>query len=292
MKSMKGSIMKYKIGILLDSLRMPFPEALNAAAEMSVDSIQIYASSHEMSSIRPDLSSADEIRKQIESRNLKLSALVGDPGGHGFEREDENRVKIPGMKKIIDFAAALGTDIITSHIGVIPDKDSHGYSVLQKGISEICTYAAKNNVFLAVETGPEKSAVLKEFIEDTGESQLKGNIEPANLAMVQGEDAVQAVGNLKDYIVHTHAKDGRRIKPCNPREIYDSFAEGNPENLNYDEFFIETALGTGDVDFPAYLKALAETGYSGNLTIEREAGNSRLEDVRKGVAFLESIIRE
>lgn len=32
-------------------------------------------------------------------------------------------------------------------------------------------------------------------------------LDPANLVMVTGDDPVQAVYNLKDYIVHTNAKD-------------------------------------------------------------------------------------
>lgn len=41
-----------------------------------------------------------------------------------------------------------------------------------------------------------------------------------------GDDPVQAVYTLKDYIVHTHAKDGRMLRKTDPRVIYDFFAEG------------------------------------------------------------------
>ena len=41
-----------------------------------------------------------------------------------------------------------------------------------------------------------------------------------NLVMVTGDDPVQAVYTLKDYIVHTHAKDGRRNYYRAPEEVY------------------------------------------------------------------------
>ncbi len=284
--------MNLKIGVLIDSLRMSFSDALMETARLSVDSIQMYISSHQMSTGSFDFSDAKKLTKQVRSHNLEISALVGDLGGHGFERKDENKEKIPQTKAIVDFAQELETNIITTHIGVIPEHKNDQYQIMQEALAEIAAYAKTAGIYLAVETGPEKSAVLNRFIADTGETHLKVNFDPANIVMVQGEDVIKAVETLKDYIVYTHAKDGRMIKKCNPIQIYNAFAEGNPENLNIDEYFVELALGSGDVDFPEYLKALNKIGYSGSLTIEREAGENRLEDVKNGVTFLKSIIND
>ena len=57
-----------------------------------------------------------------------------------------------------------------------------------------------------------------------------------------------------------------------PKIIYDSFAVGGIEGLNAADYFKEVAVGTGDVDFPAYIAALKKVGYDGYLTIERETG--------------------
>ena len=46
------------------------------------------------------------------------------------------------------------------------------------------------------------------------------NLDPANFVMVTGDDPVQAVYTLKDYIVHTHAKDGRRLHHVEPEVLY------------------------------------------------------------------------
>lgn len=89
--------------------------------------------------------------------------------------------------------------------------------------------------------------------------------------MVTGDDPVQAVYTLKDYIVHTHAKDGRRLYYVDPEVLYGMVES---EMLS-DNSFIELPLGQGDVDFPNYLKALNEIGFTGFLTIEREVGMTR-----------------
>ncbi len=284
-------MMNFKTGVLIDSLGLPFKEALEKVSTLSIDGIQVYATQHHMSSEQLDFSKAKEIKKQVESYNLEISALVGDLGGHGFELESENKEKISKMKAIVDFAQELETNIVTTHIGVISENDSEKYSVMQEALRKICSYSKRAGVYIAVETGPEKSHVLKKFIEDTGEDYLRVNFDPANIVMVQGEDVSSAVENLKEHIVYTHAKDGKMIKKSDPVRIYKAFAEGNPEKLDFDDYFVELMLGTGDVNFPKYLKALENIGYTGFLTIEREAGNNRFEDISCGVDFLRKLMQ-
>ena len=50
--------------------------------------------------------------------------------------------------------------------------------------------------------------------------------------------------------------------------------------------FQEVPLGTGQVDFPAYLKALEDIGYTGFLTIERECGEDPAKDIKTAYTFL------
>ena len=104
--------------------------------------------------------------------------------------------------------------------------------------------------------------------------------------MVTGDDPVQAVHNLKDYIVHTHAKDGRKLYDLDPEIIY-RVVEADPVTS---PAFIELPLGEGDVPFESYLKALNDIGYKGFLTIEREVGDDPTRDIRAAVDFLKARI--
>ncbi len=283
--------MGFKTGILIDSLRVSFDEALKFSSGLGVDGIQMYVSPHHMASLEFDYKKAPSLKRKISEHNLEISALCGDLGGHGFERPDENSSKIKKTIDIINFASELGTRVVTTHIGVVSETGERRNNVMMEALREICTHAEKEGVYIAIETGPEKSEVLRKFIDDTGEKYLKVNFDPANLLMVHGENPASAVLTLRDYIVHTHAKDGRMISLCDPVVIYNAFAEGNPDNINIDEFFVELPLGSGDVGFDKYLESLKDTGYTGYLTIEREAGNSRLKDITDGVNFLKGEIK-
>ena len=94
---------------------------------------------------------------------------------------------------------------------------------------------------------------------------------------------------LKDYIVHTHLKDGKMLKKTDPKIIYDHFAEGGIEALNVADYFIETPVGEGDVDFVNYVKALKDIGYNGYLTIERETGADPTADILKAKEFIDKL---
>jgi sugar phosphate isomerase/epimerase len=105
--------------------------------------------------------------------------------------------------------------------------------------------------------------------------------------MVTGDDPAKAVHNLKDYIVHTHAKDGKQNFFVDPEIVYGMVES----HIVTHDSFIEVPLGEGSVPFPAYLKALEEIGYNGFLTIEREVGDDPEKDIRAAVEFLKNTMR-
>ena len=61
---------------------------------------------------------------------------------------------------------------------------------------------------------------------------------------------------------------------------------GGIEELNVADFFIETPVGGGDVNWDAYIKALKDIGYEGYLTIERETGADPAADIAKAANFI------
>lgn len=278
---------KNKIGIMVESLRLDIKEGTKKAKDLGADGIQIYAVSGKMAP--ENLTSADrkELLNYIKDNNLVVSALCGDLGGHGFTKREYNAQKIEKSKRIMDLAKDLETKIVTTHIGVIPEDQSHErFKILQEACQELGEYGEGMGAFFAIETGPEKASTLKIFLDSLKSKNVKVNFDPANLVMVTGDDPVQGVYTLKDYIVHTHAKDGVMLKQTHPEIIYNFFAEGGIGNLKLEDYFLETALGKGTVDFKAYLQALEHIGYQGFLTIEREVGENPLRDIGDAVDFL------
>ena len=277
----------FKIGIIADGLKLPFRESIEKCAKLRVDGVQLYAVEGEMAPENLTASGIKEKKDIIRSSGLVVSALCGDLGGHGFTRKDDNKNKIEKSKRIVDLALEMGSNIVTTHIGVIPnDRSCKTYHVLQEACNELAEYAHKNGAFFAIETGPEPAVRLKVFLDGLGSKGVAVNFDPANLVMVTGEDPVQAVHILRDYIVHTHAKDGIMLKQTDPKIIYDFFAEGGVGDLRMEEYFRELPLGLGKVEFSSYLESLSDIGYDGFLTIEREVGADPIKDISIAVEFL------
>ena len=191
----------------------------------------------------------------------------------------------------MDLAKDLDTKVVTTHIGVIPEDSNHPrYKILQEACEELGEYGDELGAYFAIETGPETADVLKNFLDSLRSRGVRVNYDPANFVMVTGDDPVKGVYTLKDYIVHTHAKDGIMKQKSDPERIYTFFAEGGIEDLRLEDYFLETPLGEGHVDFPNWLKALEDIGYKGFLTIEREVGDNPEADIREAVRFLKGLI--
>ncbi|MBE5743655.1 MAG: sugar phosphate isomerase/epimerase [Clostridiales bacterium] len=279
-----------KIGIITDCFKSTHEEGIKKAAMLGLQGVQIYATTGDFS---PELSAEkkEEYKKLLKDNNLVVSALCGDMGGYGFEKAEDNAERIEKTKKIVDLAVEFGTNVVTTHIGVIPeDKSNPRYKVMLDALTECGLYAKSKGVTLAIETGPEMAKTLLQFIEDT-KGGVGVNLDPANFTMVTGQDAVEAVYILKDHIVHTHLKDGRMLdKNQDPTDVYHAFAVGGVDALNACEGFIELPIGEGDVDWDNYIKALKEIGYDGFLTIEREAGDDPVKDMELAASFIRTKI--
>jgi L-ribulose-5-phosphate 3-epimerase len=284
---------QWKIGVIVDSFRVGVRNGLIKAKEVGAEGVQIYAVEGEMDPANLSAAARQEWKAYINSLGLDITALVGDLGGHGFQDRTANPLKVEKSKRILDLAVELGTNVVTTHIGIVPeDRNSEVYEAMHRACEELSTYATSMNAYFAIETGPETAVHLKQFLDGLGSRGVSVNFDPANMVMVTGDDPVQGVYTLKDYIVHTHAKDGIRLRQCDPREVYGALGY---EPLDHDkmakmvesgEAFREVALGQGSVDWTNYLKALRDIGYEGYLTIEREVGENPTVDIEMAVKFL------
>ena len=276
-----------KLGVISDCFKRPMAESIALAGALGLEGIQMYAVGGD---ICPDAllgneAKLNEYKDLLKKHNLTVSALCGDLGGHGFERETENAARIEKTCRIVDLALAFDTKVVTTHIGVIPeDETSEKYQTMLKALKACGAYAAARGVTLAIETGPETAPILNKFVLAAGDG-VGVNLDPANFVMVTGQDPAEAVRLIGKKIVHTHLKDGRMLKKSDPLEIYNHFADGGIEALNVADYFIETPVGEGDVDFGAYIAALKEIGYEGFLTIERETGADPSADIKKAAEY-------
>jgi sugar phosphate isomerase/epimerase len=128
-----------------------------------------------------------------------------------------------------------------------------------------------------LETGQETADELLRFIGDVQRDNLFVNFDPANMIMYGSGEPIEALNKVASYVRSVHCKDA-------------TWAERPGE-----EWGAEVPLGQGQVDMEKYLRALAEMGYDGALTIEREIAEDPVrqqEEIGNAVQLLERIKRD
>src|SRR5699024_596135 len=124
--SRKGlfSMYPFSIGVLMDGFRTDTLTALDKAAAVGAKGIQVYATKGELSPENMNAEARREFLKRVKDHGLVISALCGDLG-HGFNDPALNPDLIERSKRIVDLAKDLETDVITTHIGVVPADPTH-----------------------------------------------------------------------------------------------------------------------------------------------------------------------
>jgi len=269
-----------KIGVMVESFKsssidsivesnnpmQAFITGVQKASKLGAMGIQAYATYGALKFDEMNKSKIKEVKDIVRTNGLIFSAICGDFGGHGFEDKAENVKKVENSKRVLDLAKELNCDIVTTHIGTVPEEECEKKDIMRAACRELAVYADSIGSAFAVETGPEPAVRLGDFLDSLGAMGVRVNFDPANLVMCVADDPVKGVDTLKKYIVHTHAKDGVMV--------------GNREGYR------ELPLGQGDVDFDNYLLALNKIGYRGFLTIEREVGDNPEADIKLAKDFL------
>ena len=278
---------QFPIGVLLESFRESPRQAMESARALGLSGVQVYACGGYFDIDGITETKKRELRTWLSDNGLTLTAVCGDficgnPEVR-FSDPSKSQYTLEKSKRILDFAKEVGTDIVTTHVGVVPaDPASDKFAIVQSVCGQLAEYADQLQAHFAIETGPEVATTLKQMLDSLSSRGVGVNLDPANLVMVTGDDPVQAVYTLRDYIVHTHAKDGVMLVRGNPEVIYGEI-ETEIQNMTY---FKEVPLGQGSVPFRRYLEALKDIGYRGYLTIEREVGETPKADIAAAIDFL------
>ncbi len=259
--------MGLKVGIFVDSLRLPIDEGLKVAAEIGAQCFQVYLTSGEMLAANMPAPARADFAARYRDLGLELSATCGD--FHlNFSDAELMAEKEPLLVAAIEQTVDLGASNMTTHSGAVgADPDGAKAATMAAALKRLGDIAANAGVTLATETGLESGRKLREIIEAADTKGIGVNFDPANLVM-NAFDHFQAACDLKELIVHTHAKDGVRDPDGTRREV---------------------PLGEGGVNFPAYTRLLGELGYDGACVVEREAGDDPVGDVTRAVAFLKAL---
>lgn len=221
--------------------------------------------------------------QQIRDAGLGItSTMIGFPGESyssiqsirttgGLVPDSEFATRRQILLNAAMLTATAGIPCLSTHIGFLPRSGDEKYRTMLTRVGELGDVLAGMKVQLLMETGQERAAEMLQFLNDLRHTNVAVNFDPANMILYGAGNPVEAVYTLSRHIHHVHLKDATL---------------SDQPGLKWGT---ETRFGQGDVDAPAFIRALRDVGYTGPLVIEGELGEEPTEVINAAIETLNSI---
>jgi sugar phosphate isomerase/epimerase len=216
----------------------------------------------------------EETQQRLADAGLSVVSGMMSMAGEDYSTLDSIRVtgglrpdahwesNLASAAECARLAAHLKLDLVSFHAGFFPhERNDSEREVLADRLQRVVDVFAGEGVHVALETGQETADTLLDVLEDIDRPTVGVNFDPANMLLYGMGDPVQALDRLALHVRQIHVKDARRAAQPG------SWGE-------------EVPVGSGEVDWKAFLGLVGERLPGVKLLIEREAGADRVADVR------------
>lgn len=193
-----------------------------------------------------------------------LESIKRTGGLRPDEHLDEN---LQLAERTAELASDLGLGLVTLHAGFIPEDDARLHEVMVERVCRVAEVFNTRGVTLGLETGQETAETLLRLLSTIAPRVRVGvNFDPANMILYGMGDPTQAMRVLREHIVQVHMKD--------------ALASETPG-----EWGTEVVAGAGQVEWDALFEIVEGLAEQIDVVIEREAGDTRIEDIRTAAAL-------
>jgi len=251
-----------KMGLSLKSLGVPFRRALLEAQKMGVGGVELDATG-DFAPKTLTQSGRRELRHLLRSHGLEITALAC-PLRRGLDVAENQQQRMDLIRDILSLSFDLGPRLVVIHAGKIPEKDDDPRSPLMRdALTALGQHGDRVGATLALETGLESGAVLKDYLAKIDCGSLGACFNPGNL-LINNFNPQESVRALGKSLLYAHATDAR----------YSNAAKKI------------VPLGHGDIDWLQMIAHFEEIEYRGWMVIETESGPNSLAEVTAGAQFL------
>jgi sugar phosphate isomerase/epimerase len=256
-----------KIGIQTRSLRQPLRRALQTAAQLGADGVEIDARL-ELPPGELSQTGIRQFRKLLADLGLAVSA-VSFITRRGYDRLDELERRVLATQNAMNFAHTLGANVVINRVGHVPDEEHDPrFAALVEVLAGLSAYGDRVGARLAAQTGSESGPQLARLLAALPDQTFGVDLHPCGL-IHHGHYPAEAVAALGRHVLHVHACDAVR-----------DLSRGQ---------VIDVELGRGAADLPAVLGQLEEFNYRGWVTIECPNSADPVAEMANAVAFLRSL---
>src|ERR1700733_15192860 len=145
---------KPQIGVRLESLGLPLRKAIDAAARMGANGVQLDA----VGDLDPRNLSATgrrEFKQLLKTHRLELTAL-GCPLRYGLDMPEGQEGRIDQLRDVLALSFELGPRIVVVEAGRVPeDEKDPRFTLLTEALLALGHHGDRVGAMLALETGLE-----------------------------------------------------------------------------------------------------------------------------------------
>lgn len=256
------------IGIQTRSLRLPLRRALETAAELGAEGVEI--------DVRNELRIGDfsqtalrQFRRVLEDQRLKVLA-VAFPTRRPIDDPEDLERRLLATREAMTFAYKIGAQVLIGRVGSIASSEEVEPTASQlEALTVLGAHGEHAGARFAFASNADPTA-QRGLIDRVGEGAVGAALHPPSL-IGAGHDPTEAAAVLGSRVLHVHAADAVR-EP--------TVADGGAT---------EVQLGRGEADLPSLLATLDERGYHGPLTLERRNASDPVASLRDAVAYLRAL---
>ena len=251
-----------KLGIVADEIDRDFAKAVALGRSLGIERYEI----RNLTSGRIPLCDAGEIAA-AERHGVEITAIspglfkyVEDEAGFVREMAEiypraaelAHRWNLPGLI-VFGFHKPGATEAEPETDGFVPKKR------LLDWMARASEQAERDSLLLMIEPEPicwcDTATRTAEWIEQSGARSLRINYDPGNVAWLENRDPLNDLESAAKWIANVHVKDLRPL----------TRGRAHPEWV---------PAGEGMIDFGAHFRALAQTRYSGPVSLEPHIANA------------------
>lgn len=268
-----------KIAIQTRSLRQPLRQAIQTAAQLGAEGVEIDAR-NELPPAQMSQTAIRQFRKLLADLNLGVSA-VSFISRRGYDVVEDLERRVLATQAAMTMARAIGASVVINRVGsaqpiltagaaAVSDsmRSNPALNRLVEVLTMLGAYGDRVGARLAAQTGSESGPQLAELLAAIPDQTIGVDLNPSALIM-NGHNPEEAVAALGKRVLHVHASDAVR-------------------DLSRGRTF-EVELGRGSADLPNLLGRLTEFDYRGWVTIERQDSHDPITEIGNAVAFLRAL---
>ena len=262
-------MLQLKRGLRLDCLGQPVKQALETAAQIGAEGVEING----RTAIRAkDMTrtAVRHFRKILADLRLNVCA-IHFPLNNSFGDEVNLEQRIEATKEAMTMAYDLGCHVVVSDIGSVPADETHPqWAPMFAALTEIGNHGQRTGAWLAAKTTPNTGdgTLLANLIEELPVQTLFVDFDPASF-LIGNHNPAAAMKLLAPQVRHFRARDAVKDKA-----VFNA---------------TEVQLGRGSVDWSELLGMLEHQNYEGFITVDQGTGANPVLDCELSLEYLKNL---